>query len=313
MDAKRNQQIQLGSSGFTLIELLVVIAIIAILAAILFPVFATAREKARMSACLSNEKQIGLAFMQYVSDYDERYPNGIDGYGQGRGWAGQVYPYVKSAGAFVCPSDTMSGDVSSYGYNWNMTISGGGTTPSGAMQMNQLTSPPKTVLLFEVVGNTGYNLTLPQYTSKGAGTALSTPDIWVCTTCTLGFNACSAAGNGVIGTSSTPQPIGSGGSTSGGTLKYATGPMGMSVANTSSEPISYSFADPVNGRHQGGSNFILADGHAKWFMPNQVAAGNDAPNLGYCGVENYEGKSVASSTDETTCWFGAVAATFSII
>ncbi|HEY3298451.1 MAG TPA: prepilin-type N-terminal cleavage/methylation domain-containing protein, partial [Armatimonadota bacterium] len=62
------------NSGFTLIELLVVIAIIAILAAILFPVFAQAREKARSASCLSNEKQIGLGLMMYMQDYDETYP-----------------------------------------------------------------------------------------------------------------------------------------------------------------------------------------------------------------------------------------------
>ena len=66
-----------GIKGFTLIELLVVIAIIAILAAILFPVFSTAREKARQSACLSNLKQIGLAMMQYTQDYDEQLPFGV--------------------------------------------------------------------------------------------------------------------------------------------------------------------------------------------------------------------------------------------
>src|SRR5580704_7489517 len=64
------------TAGFTLIELLVVIAIIAILAAILFPVFAQAREKARQTSCISNLKQIGLATLQYVQDYDETYPDG---------------------------------------------------------------------------------------------------------------------------------------------------------------------------------------------------------------------------------------------
>ena len=69
--------------GFTLIELLVVIAIIAILAAILFPVFAKAREKARQITCTSNEKQLGLAFLQYVQDYDETYPSTYcNGWGQ---------------------------------------------------------------------------------------------------------------------------------------------------------------------------------------------------------------------------------------
>ena len=92
-------------AGFTLIELLVVIAIIAILAAILFPVFAQAREKARAISCLSNMKQIGLGVTQYEQDFDETTPGGLNGYGGGSGWAGQIYPYVKSTQVFRCPSD----------------------------------------------------------------------------------------------------------------------------------------------------------------------------------------------------------------
>jgi prepilin-type N-terminal cleavage/methylation domain-containing protein len=94
--------------GFTLIELLVVIAIIAILAAILFPVFATAREKARQASCINNEKQIGLAMVQYVQDYDERWPTFIRGNtfvgGQYYAWEYMIYPYLKSAAVFKCPS-----------------------------------------------------------------------------------------------------------------------------------------------------------------------------------------------------------------
>ena len=96
--------------AFTLIELLVVIAIIAILAAILFPVFAQAREKARGISCLSNTKQLGLGLMQYVQDYDETYP--INMYMAVEGGGPCVYvaqvaicPYVKNNGIYKCPSD----------------------------------------------------------------------------------------------------------------------------------------------------------------------------------------------------------------
>jgi prepilin-type N-terminal cleavage/methylation domain-containing protein len=100
--------------GFTLIELLVVIAIIAILASILFPVFGRARENARRASCASNLKQIGLGLLQYTQDYDESYPAAGLHYDSqlgrdqalGYGWAGDIYPYVKSAQVFACPSDS---------------------------------------------------------------------------------------------------------------------------------------------------------------------------------------------------------------
>jgi len=102
-------------TGFTLIELLVVIAIIAILAAILFPVFARAREKARQASCSSNVKQITLGFIMYASDYDDRFPffnwgnrpcGGSPAYPTMRPWYLQVYPYVKNGQLFECPTQT---------------------------------------------------------------------------------------------------------------------------------------------------------------------------------------------------------------
>jgi prepilin-type N-terminal cleavage/methylation domain-containing protein/prepilin-type processing-associated H-X9-DG protein len=127
--AKRN-----GQRAFTLIELLVVIAIIAILAAILFPVFAQAREKARQTSCLNNCKQLGTATMLYVQDYDECYPHhnwqttttppggprpfplpdGRTHIGN-VGWALQLYPYIKNQQAYICPSDDLPNQ------NWSNT------------------------------------------------------------------------------------------------------------------------------------------------------------------------------------------------
>ena len=102
-------------SAFTLIELLVVIAIIAILAAILFPVFAQARAKARQISALSNIKQLGLGVLMYVQDYDETYPTGLQQSWWDNTWYRTTAPYVKNIGIFRSPSDPLGANPD---YSW---------------------------------------------------------------------------------------------------------------------------------------------------------------------------------------------------
>jgi len=174
------------NKGFTLIELLVTIAIISILAAILFPVFARARENARRTSCLSNLKQIGLGVLMYTQDYDEKYPArlmgtwgdhttyktqpdaSMPGYvfitydgatgGSGRwiSWMDMVYPYIKSTQLFVCPSapDPGTGPRNlnpSYGYNLY----------ASQCPMSSVVEPSMTMISMDY--NAIYSLNINQY------------------------------------------------------------------------------------------------------------------------------------------------------
>ena len=252
--------------GFTLIELLVVIAIIAILAAILFPVFAKVREKARQISCLSNMKQLGLGFAQYTQDNDETFPvNGGDhGTGTlGEGWAGQIYPYVKSAGVFTCPDDnTLPGQaggvaepsqfdevVISYAMNLNLNRTDTGDLngyPNPGPVISAETAPASTVLLNEVSGITadvqtqgesadasGFHLTanIP-FSPVDNGTGAVYPYFW-----------CICDARAFIG-----------GYAATGNLGGETGTGGPA-------------------RHTNGSNFLLCDGHSKWLNGSSVSPG----------------------------------------
>lgn len=155
--------------GFTLIELLVVIAIIALLAAILFPVFARARENARKSSCLNNLKQLSLGIAQYIQDYDENYPvssqsckGGAGGapFTDGYEWPFRIQPYVKTKQIFICPSGTASPsspptatNAISYwgaGYIFSVSYCGQATPPPPTpLAMADLSKPAETVVLYD--------------------------------------------------------------------------------------------------------------------------------------------------------------------
>jgi len=253
-------------SGFTLIELLVVIAIIAILAAILFPVFQKVRENARRASCQSNMKQLGLAFVQYTQDSDEKMPAGLD---YGAGWAGQTYQYVKSTGVYKCPDDstptltdygTPYYNVVSYGYNQN--LQGYGLT--GALSSQA--SPASTVLLCEMAGGLGqFDQDSSEDNDKGAGYVSPAVDGLDKNTTTIPSNIINSAYNGTLtgGVDVTGD--------SHMQTKYATGTMG-GVAPTNA---TQDFTGPT-GRHTDGSNFLAADGHVKWLRGSAVSPGVQA-------------------------------------
>jgi hypothetical protein len=250
-------------------------------------VFAQAREKARQTACLSDVKQLGLSFAQYEQDYDEMTPCGYKSTGGGQGWAGQIYPYVKSEKVYVCPSDPTKKPICSYAYNTYLGPLVPGSNPmySTGVLISQFAAPAKTILLAEVI-NSGCN---SSYTIPNEMTQM--------------LHASPVGrGNGVD-----YDPGGySGGLTSAqavaalaaGTcfVQYATGITRM--IRTPSVDVAQ-FAS-VDGQHQTGSCYLFADNHAKWLKPSQVAGGytNDGSQRP-CGNAGY-GEAPSTICTDTT-------------
>lgn len=246
--------------AFTLIELLVVVAIISLLAAILFPVFARARENARRASCLSNIKQMGLAMMQYVQDYDETYP--FSEYPapvgtlmpDGQIWAGSaanpylfwpqmLYPYHKSVQMFWCPSSSIAYNSAEGNpvpvngqYGANASVLPEWTPSASTVKMSSINSASTTYMIMD----SGNYVTYQVSALSGSGTYYL-------------------------------PGIGDGGGNCSG----------------SSSPALLE-DDCRSGRHFGGVNVGFADGHAKWLKssvlvaearkgaPNQYGAWNPA-------------------------------------
>ncbi len=244
-----------NNRAFTLIELLVVIAILALLAAILFPVFSRARENARRSSCQSNLKQLGLGMMQYMQDFDEYFPCGLypdeDADGlvkyQGIGWAGQILPYVKSTQVYLCPSRQFNpaqqetSTLKNYSYVLNYGLvrerlkypEGFGYNGFKYLKnLPALNAPAKTVMLYEN-SPTRYQL--------------------------------------VEGEAASPV----------GTARYYVSSYAYIPSNTVIEPFpTASWTNTLDiepmARHLDGSNYLAADGHVKWYRPEHLSYGMPA-------------------------------------
>jgi len=237
-----------GRNGFTLIELLVVIAIIAILAAILFPVFAKAREKARQTSCLNNVKQMVSAWNQYVNDWDEAIPPyrwGWESQAGGRSgfWWDSMQPYISNWSIFVCPtvgkpdSTNVNSDYigqGGYGYNYSHMAhcclgnpNFGGYNHANAFRLSQYQKPAETMVMGDGQGTC---------TSYAPTTTSSTIACWLCMPDTFPANG------------------GHGGCNAYPWNKWA-------------------------NRHNGGGNYGFMDGHAKWVNLNSTLGQTRDNNL----------------------------------
>ncbi len=263
-------------SAFTLIELLVVIAIIAILAAILFPVFAQAREKARAITCISNMNQITLATLMYVQDYDESFCNeGVAGPTNGWGWQDtwlvETQPYIKDYNALRCPDDshytpTGSGPTFSYAANGNFCW-------TGTWSLCGLINPARTWCSDYALAVSDASVNFPAETILFSERRTMGPNSWMYQQDNGGIQGAFSPWATVI--------IGDDGVDAGNQLPGQAGGMDNGQFTVGVDG-TWKPADPNStgtvGLHNGFGNFAFADGHVKAMIPQQTV--NPDPKIG---------------------------------
>ena len=241
--------IQRLRAGFTLIELLVVIAIIAILAAILFPVFAKARDKARQTSCISNQKQMALGWIQYSQDYDEStlpWSDNAASNGYGFPWPELMQPYLKNYSILRCPS--IPDSLITYSYNANVGGANGynvlGTVFGPIRSVASIQAPSQTPIFAEVEGF-GFLDATPDQNIQGWAMSFIAPDA------SQGFQlrAMKYRKTAASTTNDGEATWASGGTDASGQI--------ISVNRRRGATLQASV-------HSEGSNYVFADGHAKW-------------------------------------------------
>ncbi|BCM90928.1 hypothetical protein IAD21_02791 [Abditibacteriota bacterium] len=250
-----------GRLGFTLIELLVVIAIIAILAAILFPVFARARENARKASCMSNLKQIGLGILQYTQDYDETFPNVVSNGGSYYGWVQLINPYMKSYQIFQCPSEPTSGSTSILHAYWpdkSVSVNEADHTDYG---YNGLAGDPPGA------GLTGAKIAQMQQPSTGIIVNDQNPTL------------AGPGGNDVMGMQRYAETTTYMSGVGNGAYCYGLLPASTATGDCGDRVTIDRSPNGAARRHLDAANYLFADGHVKALRSTQIYGANSPYTL----------------------------------